>query len=222
MKNRITLAAFTALLFGIAAAVAPGLGQNVHRREPATPDQWTQRFQWQMPVRVMKEIGVTPGMNVADIGAGEGYFSFYLADKVGSSGKIFASDIDAGALQTLRERAAREQVRNIVTIQGSETDSKIPEQSVDLALIVNVLPMIDHPKEFFGNIAKALKPNGTLAIIQWAAEKLDREDVDWNTPFRNSLRFYLRQIYDGDFEVVKILTFLPVQNIYICKPRGKD
>jgi ubiquinone/menaquinone biosynthesis C-methylase UbiE len=175
-----------------------------------------------MPVRVMKEIGVNPGMIVADIGAGEGYFSFYLADKVGSSGKVYASDINAGALQTLRERAAREQVRNIVTIQGNETDPKIPAQSVDLALIVNVLPMIDHPKEFFGNIAKALKPNGTLAIIQWAAEKMDREDVDWETPFRNSLRFYLRQIYEGNFEVVKILNFLPVQNIYICKPRGKN
>lgn len=195
--------------------------QNPHRAEPPVPDQWTWRYNWQMPVRVMKEIGVKPGMTVADIGAGEGYFTFYLAERVGPAGKVYASDIDAKALQAIRDRCGREQVSNVTVIQGTPDDPRIPPGSADIALIVNVLPMIDRPKPFFSNIAKSLKPEGTLVIIQWAAEKIDREQVDWESPERNSLRFYLRKIYDGDFEVVKILNFLPVQNIYVCKPRGK-
>ena len=97
----------------------------------------------------------------------------------------------------------------------------LPKKSIDIALIVNVMPMIEDSKIFLGNIEKSLKPGGVLVIIQWAAEKFDRENPDWEFPRGNSLRTYLRQIYDGDFEVVKLLTFLPMQNIYVCKPRGK-
>jgi ubiquinone/menaquinone biosynthesis C-methylase UbiE len=190
-----------------------------HQPEPKTPDQWTTRSNWQMPVRVMKEIGVKEGMTVADIGANEGYFTFYLAEKVGHKGKVFATDIDDNALQTIRNRMKNENVNNITVINGKEDDPMLPAKSMDIALIVNVIPVLSNPPAFLKTVAKCLKPGGKLVIVQWAAEKIDREVVDWENPYRNSLRFYLRQIYDSGFEVVQIMNFLPLQNIYICKQR---
>lgn len=193
--------------------------QNNHGSEPKTPDQWTSRYRWQLPIRVMKEIGVMEGMTIADIGANEGYFTFYLAKKVGATGKVFASDIDNNALETIRTRCKNENVNNVTVIVGKEDDPLIPEKSVDIALIVNLIPILENAPQFLKTVSKCLKPDGKLVIIQWAAEKLDREEVDWENPYRNSMRFYLRQIYDGDFEVVQLLTFLPQQNIYVCKKR---
>jgi len=187
--------------------------------EPKIPDRWTTRSNWQLPNRVMKEIGVKEGMTVADIGANEGYFTFYLAGKVGSKGKVLATDIDNNALQTIKNRIKEENVNNITVIVGKEDDPLLPAKSVDIALIVNVIPVLNNPPAFLKTVAKCLKPGGKLVIVQWAAEKIDREKEDWENPYRNSLRFYLRQIYDGDFEVVQLLTFLPLQNIYVCKPR---
>jgi ubiquinone/menaquinone biosynthesis C-methylase UbiE len=192
-----------------------------HRQEPKTPDRWTTRSHWQKPVQVMREIGVKEGMTIADIGANEGYFTFYMAEKVGPRGKIYATDINNNALETIRSRCKNENVNNVTVIVGKEDDPLLPSKSVDIALIVNVIPMLDDAPSFLKTVAKCLKPDGKLVIIQWAAEKLDKEQVDWENPRGHSLRYYLRQIYDGDFEVVQLLTFLPMQNIYVCKLRQR-
>jgi SAM-dependent methyltransferase len=207
-------------LFIIASFLAECYAQD-HRQEPKTPDRWTTRSKWQLPIRVMKEIGVKEGMTIADIGANEGYFTFYMAQKVGPQGKIYATDIDNNALETIRNRCKSENVNNVTVIVSKENDPLLPSNSVDIALIVNVIPMLDDAPSFLKTVAKCLKPDGKLVIIQWAAEKLDRDEVDWENPKEYSLRFNLRQIYDGDFEVVQLLTFLPVQNIYVCKLRQK-
>jgi ubiquinone/menaquinone biosynthesis C-methylase UbiE len=145
-----------------------------------------------------------------------------VADKVGPAGRVFASDIDDKALQTVRNRCQAENVTNVRTIVGNADDPQAPQKSVDIALIVNVLPMIERPQIFFQNVAKCLKPDGKLVIIQWQAEKMDSAEQNWESPFRNSLRFYLRWIYAGGFEVVRLLDFLPLQNIYVCVPKERE
>jgi ubiquinone/menaquinone biosynthesis C-methylase UbiE len=211
----------TICLLTLILLVCTALSAQDHKQEPKIPDRWTARAGWQKPVMVMHEIGVKEGMTIADIGANEGYFTFYLAEKVGPKGKILATDIDNEALETIRKRCKDESVNNVTVIVGKEDDPLLPAKSVDIALIVNVIPMLKDAPAFLKTVAKCLKPDGKLVIIQWAAEKKDREIVDWENPKGNSLRFYLRQIYDGDFEVVQFLTFLPLQNIYVCKPREK-
>ncbi len=197
------------------------VGQQEHEDEQQRQsDRHRNRWQWQMPIRVMDEIGVKEGMTVADVGAGDGYFTFHLAERVGNSGKVLASDIDNRALQVIRDRCEEKGIQNISVILGKENDPLIPHNSVDIILMVNVIHLIENPSDYLKKLGQNLKPDGYLAIVQWDAEKMDSESTGWDADDRTkyTLRTNLRNIYDGDFEVVQIKDFLPMQLIYICQP----
>lgn len=204
---------------GLAIVATPCLGQHSEHRSDCDPHR--DRMYWQMPLRVLREIGVEPGMHVADVGAGDGYFTLRLAEAVGASGEVFASDIDADALHVLEERRDSAGVHNVRIIQGTEDDPLLPYSTIDLVLIVNTIHLVDNPTEFLGNVKRSLKPGGRVVFVQWSAEKLDSEAVGWDATdrARYTLRTTLRTIYDGGLEVVRILDFLPMQNIYICEAR---
>jgi ubiquinone/menaquinone biosynthesis C-methylase UbiE len=167
----------------------------------------------------MDEIGVSPGMTVADVGAGDGWFTFYLAERVGSSGRVIAEDIDARALEAVRRRCAQQKVSNVSVLVGATEDPQLPAGGVDLALMVNVLSALGNARTFLVNLAKGLKPEGRLVIIDWDPVKLGQLPGREDNPV---LRRTLRQIYDADFEVVKILNFLPAQTIFVCERRKRD
>jgi len=186
-------------------------------RQKSAFGQFTDRAQWQMPARVMDEIGIKPGMTVADVGAGDGWLTFYLADRVGPSGRVIAEDIDTKALEKVRERCAREKVSNVSVLVGGMEDPKLPVGAVDVALMVNVLSALGNARNFLGNLAKGLKPDGRLVIIDWDPVKLYPEMPEQET--KAALRQTLRQLQDADLEVVKTLDFLPAQTMWICKPR---
>jgi ubiquinone/menaquinone biosynthesis C-methylase UbiE len=192
--------------------------RNQIRREEQTRNRW----QWQMPHRVMDELGITEGMVVGDVGAGDGYFAFRLTDRVGGAGKVYASDIDNRALQVIRDKCRAENITNLSVILGTETDPKLPEQSLDKILMVNVIHLVDNLTPFLKNVAKSLKPEASLVIVQWDEEKMGKEQKDWDPADRAkySLRTNLRMIYGAGFEVTRILDFLPLQKIYICVPAG--
>lgn len=208
---------------GVAIAIvivaSPCLGQ--HREHRSDSDPHRDRMYWQMPLRVLQEIGVEPGMRVADVGAGDGYFTLRLAEAVGASGEVFASDIDADALRVLEERRDSAGAENVRIIQGFEDDPLLPDSTIGLVLIVNTIHLVDNPKVFLGNVRRSLKPGGRVVLVQWSAEKLDSEAVGWDATdrARYTLRTNLRTIYDGGLEVVRILGFLPMQNIYVCEAR---
>jgi ubiquinone/menaquinone biosynthesis C-methylase UbiE len=189
-------------------------------RQKGSVSQFTSREQWQMPIRVMDEIGVRPGMTVADVGAGDGWFTFYLAERVGSSGRVIAEDIDAKTLEAVRERCAQEKVSNVSVVVGGTEDPKLPAGAVDLALMVNVLSAVQNPSGLLGNVAKGLKPEGRLVIIDWNPGKLYPEIPEQET--KSALHQTVRQLQDADFETVKILDFLPTQTIWICRRRVRD
>jgi len=212
------------LLLGVVGALVVLGAQGPTKITPGAPQkgalsQFTDREQWQMPVRVMDEIGVRPGMTVADVGAGDGWFTFYLAERVGSPGRVIAEDIDAQALKLVRERCAQERVSNVSVLVGGMEDPKLPAGAVDVALMVNVLSALGNAKNFLGNLAKGLKPDGRLVVIDWNPVKLYPEMAEQDT--KAALRQTLRQIQDADFEVVKTLDFLPTQTIWICRRRDR-
>jgi ubiquinone/menaquinone biosynthesis C-methylase UbiE len=198
------------------------LGQQdqEHQHEQRREDRNRNRWYWQMPVRVMDEIGVKAGMMVADVGAGEGYFTFHLAERIGNNGNVYANDIDNSALQVIRDRCEKENIQNISVILGKEDDPELPERKMDIVLMVNVLHLINNPSVFLKRLGKSLKPGGKLVVVQWDAEKMGYELKDWDADdrARYTLRANLRRIYDADFEVVQIKDFLPMQLIYICQP----
>lgn len=197
-----------------------GQQEKEHQHEQQQTDRHRNRWHWQMPIRVMDEIGVKTGMTVVDVGAGDGYFTFHLAERVGNGGKVLACDIDNRALQVIRDKCTEKGIQNITVILGKEDDPLIPQKSVDIILMVNVIHLIKNPADYLKKLGQNLKPNGYLAIVQWDAEKMDSESKDWDADDRAkyTLRANLRHIYDGDFEVIQIKNFLPMQLIYICQP----
>ncbi len=186
-------------------------------------ERYRVRWYWQMPNRVLDEIGVKPGQVIGDVGCGIDYFSLRLAKKVGESGIVYASDIDEEALQYLGERCKKQGIQNIQLIHGEENNPLLPKASIDLVLIVNTINFIDDSSLFFKNLKPCLKSGGRVIIIQWDAEKMDSEMPGWSPDNRNQFtqRTILRKIYNADYEVERILDFLPMQMIYICQPLNR-
>jgi ubiquinone/menaquinone biosynthesis C-methylase UbiE len=171
-------------------------------------NQDSSREKWQMPARVMDEIGIRPGMTVADVGAEDGWFTFYLADRVGASGRVIAEDINVQALEAVRRRCAEQKVSNVSILVGEPENPKLPAGAVDLALMVNVLSALGNAnaETFLGNLAKCLKPEGRLVIIDWDPVKLHQTiKREFDPEFRQTFR----RLQDADFEVMKTLTSSP-------------
>jgi ubiquinone/menaquinone biosynthesis C-methylase UbiE len=125
----------------------------------------TQRDSWQKVEEIFAALQVDEGDWIADVGAGAGFFSFRLSERVGPSGKVIAQDIDADVLAELREAARREGFSNIETIVGSTDDPKLPEAALDGVLIVNAYHEMREYEAMLAGIKRALRPGGRLVVV---------------------------------------------------------
>lgn len=139
-------------------------------------EEWEMQYlQRQPPDKIMTAIGVKHGMVIGEIGAGRGRFTVYIARKVGSSGKIYANDIDEKALSYLKGRSARQGFNNIETIIGQQDDPRFPDNSIDMAVMVLVYHMLESPNNLLKNIKNGLRPGANLVIID-PVDKLMNEE----------------------------------------------
>jgi SAM-dependent methyltransferase len=129
----------------------------------------------QPPGKVMDAIGVRPGMVVAEIGAGRGRYVVQLAVRVGPGGKVFAEDIDGFSLGHLERRCKKWGIKNVVTIQGEETDPKLPGGELDLIFIISSYHHFSDPVALLQKARASLKPDGRLAIAEWLPWKGGQE-----------------------------------------------
>jgi arsenite methyltransferase len=107
-----------------------------------------------------------PGMIVADIGAGSGFFSRPMAKAVAPNGKVYAVDIQQGLLDYINKRDAEENIHNIQTVLGEFDDPKLPMRNVDLAFINDVLHHIEHRAVYLKALGTYMNPAGRIAIIE--------------------------------------------------------
>ena len=114
---------------------------------------------------VMARSGITPGMSVADIGAGEGYYTIRLAKQVGPNGRVLAEDIMPDYLRGLAQRIERERLGNVSATRGTPDDPKLPVASVDRALLIHMYHEIADPYAFLWRLRPALKPGGRVIVI---------------------------------------------------------
>jgi ubiquinone/menaquinone biosynthesis C-methylase UbiE len=114
---------------------------------------------------VMDKAGVKKGMTVADIGAGEGYYTVRLAKRVGDKGRVLAEDIIPAVRDALAERVAREALDNVSVRLGDPANPRLPPGSFDRVLMVHMYHEIQQPYEFLWNVRPALKPDGTLVVV---------------------------------------------------------
>jgi predicted methyltransferase len=164
------------------------------------------------PGVALDEIGIAPGSAVADIGAGVGYYTLLLADRVGPQGKVYANEIQQGMLDRLNQRAAAKGVHNIIPVLGTESDPKLPAGAIDVALLVDVYHEFSHPKEMIQRLRESLKPDGRLVLLEYRAE-------DPNVPILPAHKMTVKQvkaeIEPEGFRLVKRSEKLPWQHILI-------
>ncbi len=115
--------------------------------------------------RVMDMLGIEPGKNVADIGAGSGWFTVRAAGRVTNSGTVYAVDINPEAIQYIDQRARKEQLHNIKTILSKPDDPQLPADSVDAVLLLKTYHEIAHPIALLSNLRLSLKPGAKIGII---------------------------------------------------------
>ncbi|MEO9635559.1 MAG: class I SAM-dependent methyltransferase [Parasphingorhabdus sp.] len=105
---------------------------------------------------IMKAAGLQPGMTVADIGAGEGYYTVRLAEKVGAKGRVLAQDIDQGAIDRLAERVNRDALDNVSIKLGAPDSPRLPENSFDRVFLVHMYHEVREPYAFLSRLRPAL------------------------------------------------------------------
>jgi len=140
---------------------------------------------WQKPKRVIKEAGIKAGDIVADVGCGAGYWTYYLSEAVGPTGKVYAIDFDPNATSYLKKRLQEKPLKNVELVTSKSHDIMMPEDSVDHAMLVNVhfLMNADEMKsndmsqvkedfpDFYGSIHKALRSDGQMIFIESSKEE---------------------------------------------------
>ena len=126
---------------------------------------------------VMDRADIRHGMTVADIGAGEGYYTVRLARRVGSNGRVLAEDIVADVRDQLADRVARYRLDNVSVRLGEPADPKLPANSFDRVLMVHMYHEIAQPYEFLWRLRPALKPDGLVVVVD-----ADRPTQNHGTP----------------------------------------
>jgi SAM-dependent methyltransferase len=126
------------------------------------------RDQWQKPDQIMDALGIADGSVVADIGAAGGWFTVRLARRVGPNGHVFAEDIQRPMIEAIGRRLQRENLTNVTPVLGTPIDPRLPP-GLDAALIVETYGELDDPVRLLRNVAKSLKPQGRLGIVDFDA-----------------------------------------------------
>jgi ubiquinone/menaquinone biosynthesis C-methylase UbiE len=128
-----------------------------------TPD----RDAWQKPAQIMDALGIADGAVVADLGAGGGWFTIRLARRVGPNGTVWAEDVQRLMIEAIERRVQREGLRNVRTVTGTADDPGLPAGALDAVLIVDAFHEMEEPVALLRNVARALKPQGRLGIIDY-------------------------------------------------------
>jgi predicted methyltransferase len=147
------------VLWACVLAAVPLLGQVRQADEG-------RREEWQKVDQIFTAMGVRSGATVADVGAGDGFFTSRLARAVGPDGRVFAVDVDEGALTRLRKRLEDDGIRNVFVVKGTATDPRLPERTLDAALIVNAYHEMTQHQDMLSALRTALKADGRLVIVE--------------------------------------------------------
>ncbi|MDX2210038.1 MAG: class I SAM-dependent methyltransferase [Sphingopyxis sp.] len=129
--------------------------------------------------QIMDAAAVAPGMTVADIGAGDGYYTVRLAQRVGERGRVLAQDIQPKVIERLADRVARERLDNVSLKLGGVDDPRLPPNSFDRVFLVHMYHEIGEPYAFLWRLWPALRDGGEVIVVD-----SDRPTDQHGTPFR--------------------------------------
>lgn len=180
----------------------------------------TEREQEEKLTKLVKALKLQKGDIVADIGAGSGVLSFQMAKQVGEDGKVLAVDVQQEMLDRLERRMKSKKLTNVETILSTEKSPKLPPESVDLAIMVDVYHEFAFPYEMMQEIAKALKPGGRVVFVEY---RLEDPEVPIKLVHKMSEAQVKKEISQDEFGLKwkETIETLPRQHIIIFeKPKG--
>lgn len=171
------------------------------------------------PAVLLEALRIQPGDAVADVGAGSGYFTFRLAKLVGPKGKVFAVDIQPEMLDLIQKRAEKENVKNVELVPGKIDDPKLPKESVDLILMVDVYHEFSHPWEMASAMIESLKPGGRLVFVEY---RLEDPSIPIKTVHKMSERQVKKEMAIHPLVWKQTLDVLPRQHILVFQKPARE
>jgi len=166
------------------------------------------------PSKALDALELKPGMVVADIGAGSGYYSTRIAKRVGPTGRVYATDIQPGMIALLDRRIKSEGLGNVTTVLGGMDDPKLPPASIDLAIMVDVYHELQEPQIFLQRLKGTLKPGGRLVLLEFRKED---PKVPILEVHKMSVAEVKLELEAEGFVLDKVIDVLPWQHIIVLK-----
>jgi len=173
-----------------------------------------EREQEEQPDLALDAIGIGEGSTVADIGAGAGYMTWRMAERVGPRGKVYANDIQPQMLALLKKNMQQRKLTNVETVLGAIDDPKLPPNAVDLVLLVDVYHEFSEPQAMLRRIRESLRKDGRLVLLEYRAE-------DPSVPIRPEHKMSITQVKaelePEGFRLDRVSEALPRQHILIFR-----
>ena len=202
------------------AFLAAAQAQTQTQRQPApvmgaAGADWLtrpERIQEEDPDRMLAALDIKKGSVVADVGAGVGYHVWRMSEIVGPAGRVIAEDIQDGMIRLLKKNIDDRKLRNVDIVLGTPNDPKLPNNSLDLVLMVDVYHEFSEPVTMMKHIHNALKPDGRVVLVEFRKE-------DPNVPIqplhKMSVQDVRSELEPLGFKFQRSLEFLPWQHIII-------
>ena len=197
--------------------------QEVHDHPPQDFDAYVRSLEdpardgWQQPDQVVYSLDLKSDDEVADIGAGSGYFTVRLAKGVGASGRVYAIDVEQKMLDYIDRRAEREKLENIQTVLADPDDPRLGSSSVDVIFVCNTLHHVQKRAQYLRLLARALRPGGRLAIVEFHKRPMP---VGPRVEMKIDRKTCLKETEAAGFRLVKKFVFLKYQYFLVFEPEG--
>jgi SAM-dependent methyltransferase len=196
-------------------------GADHHQHPFGNAEKWAKIFDdperdaWQKPAEVIRALALAPDAAVADIGSGTGYFAVRFARAL-PQGRVYGVDVSPDMVGYLAARAKREGLTNITAVQAAENDPRIPA-AVDLVILVNTFHHVPERERYFRSLAKALKPGGRLAIIDFTLDSPHGPPRRARVP-ADSVK---RELAAAGYRLVQEHGILPHQHFLVFSPTAR-
>lgn len=197
----------------VAQAVHPVTGRRIAPVMSVDGADWLDREARQreeQPEKATTALDLQPGMWVADVGAGTGFYSVRIARAVLPGGMVIANDIQPGMLERLRANAAAQGITNIRTVLGTDSDPKLPNEKLDLVVLIDVYHEFSHPQQMLDRIRASLKTDGRLVLLEFRKED---PSVPIRPEHKMSVAEVKAEVLPEGYQFEKVIETLPWQHI---------
>lgn len=150
------------------------------------------------PEEILKDIGLSDGMVMADIGCGIGYFTLPAARMAGKEGKVIALDISGEMLKVLREKLVLEGIKNVELVQNEENSLPLEDNAVDVGFLCHVMHEAENRDLFLQEVRRIIKPGGKIAVVEWEKKETESGPPVEHRIAREEMKKLLEEAGFGD------------------------